>query len=59
MTSGKVFIQVLEGEDAIEKNRALMGATNPQLAEKGTIRAILQKQSMQMLYMDQILLKVL
>jgi len=39
MTSGKVFIQVLEGEDAIEKNRALMGATNPQLAEKGTIRA--------------------
>lgn len=39
MTSGPVMIQVLEGEDAIAKNRALMGATDPKKAEKGTIRA--------------------
>ncbi|MFQ5784374.1 MAG: nucleoside-diphosphate kinase [Alphaproteobacteria bacterium] len=39
MGSGPVVVQVLEGEDAIAKNRALMGATNPANAEKGTIRA--------------------
>ena len=39
MTSGPVFVQILEGENAIQKNRDLMGATNPQEAEKGTIRA--------------------
>lgn len=39
MISGPVFIQVLEGEHAILKNRELMGATNPKDAEKGTIRA--------------------
>lgn len=39
MTSGPVMIQALEGEDAIKKNRDLMGATDPQKAEKGTIRA--------------------
>ncbi len=39
MTSGPVVVQVLEGEDAIDKNRELMGATNPQEAEEGTIRA--------------------
>ncbi len=39
MISGPVMIQVLEGEDAILKNRALMGATDPKKAEKGTIRA--------------------
>ena len=39
MTSGPVMIQVLEGEDAIAKNRQLMGATDPKKAEKGTIRA--------------------
>ena len=39
MTSGPVVVQVLEGEDAIAKNRELMGATNPQEAEPGTIRA--------------------
>ena len=39
MSSGPVVISVLEGEDAIAKNRALMGATNPKEAEKGTIRA--------------------
>jgi nucleoside-diphosphate kinase len=33
------MIQVLEGEDAVRKNRELMGATDPQKAEKGTIRA--------------------
>jgi nucleoside-diphosphate kinase len=39
MTSGPVMIQVLEGEDAVSKNRELMGATNPAEAEAGTIRA--------------------
>jgi nucleoside-diphosphate kinase len=39
MTSGPVMIQVLEGENAIAKNRELMGATNPQEAAPGTIRA--------------------
>ena len=39
MISGPVVIQVLEGEDAIQKNRDLMGATDPKKAEKGTIRA--------------------
>ncbi len=39
MISGPVMIQVLEGEDAIELNRKLMGATNPAEAEAGTIRA--------------------
>ena len=39
MTSGPVFIQVLEGEDAIAKNRELMGATDPKKAAPGTIRA--------------------
>lgn len=39
MISGPVFVQVLEGENAIAKNRELMGATNPKEAEAGTIRA--------------------
>lgn len=39
MTSGPVIVQVLQGENAIVKNRELMGATNPQQAEAGTIRA--------------------
>lgn len=39
MISGPVVVQVLEGEGAIIKNRDLMGATNPQEAEAGTIRA--------------------
>ena len=39
MTSGPVVVQILEGEDAIAKNRELMGATNPQEAAPGTIRA--------------------
>lgn len=39
MTSGPVMIQVLEGESAVQKNRDLMGATDPKKAEKGTIRA--------------------
>lgn len=39
MTSGPVVVQVLEGENAIQKNRELMGATNPKEAEPGTIRA--------------------
>ena len=39
MISGPVFVQVLEGEGAILKNRDLMGATDPKKAEAGTIRA--------------------
>jgi len=39
MISGPVMIQVLEGPDAVAKNRALMGATDPKKAEPGTIRA--------------------
>ena len=38
MTSGPVMVQVLEGEDAIRKNREIMGATNPAEATAGTIR---------------------
>ncbi len=39
MTSGPVMVQVLEGENAIARNRELMGATNPSEADPGTIRA--------------------
>ena len=39
MTSGPVMVQVLQGEDAIAKNREIMGATNPADADAGTIRA--------------------
>ncbi len=39
MTSGPVMIQVLEGDNAVLKNRELMGATNPKEAAPGTIRA--------------------
>ncbi len=39
MTTGPVLVMVLEGEDAISKNRAIMGATNPKDAAPGTIRA--------------------
>lgn len=39
MTSGPVMLQVLEGEDAVAKNREIMGATNPKEAAAGTIRA--------------------
>ena len=39
MTSGPVLVQVLEGDNAIAKNRELMGATNPKEAAAGTIRA--------------------
>lgn len=39
MTSGPVVVSVLEGEDAVAKNRELMGATNPKEAKAGTIRA--------------------
>ena len=38
MTSGPVMVQVLEGENAIQKNRELMGATDPAKADPGTIR---------------------
>jgi nucleoside-diphosphate kinase len=39
MTSGPVFVSVLEGEGAVAVNRKLMGATDPKKADKGTIRA--------------------
>ena len=38
MTSGPVVVQVLEGEDAVKRNRDIMGATNPADADEGTIR---------------------
>ena len=38
MTSGPVIVQVLQGQNAVIKNRELMGATNPENAEEGTIR---------------------
>ncbi|HMB78032.1 MAG TPA: nucleoside-diphosphate kinase [Kiloniellaceae bacterium] len=40
MTSGPVVVQVLEGEDAIARNREVMGATNPENADDGTIRKL-------------------
>lgn len=40
MTSGPVIVQVLEGENAIARNREIMGATNPANAEEGTIRKL-------------------
>ena len=40
MRSGPVVVQVLEGENAIQKNREIMGATNPENAESGTIRKL-------------------
>ena len=40
MSSGPVFVQVLEGVDAVAKNREIMGATNPQNAAPGTLRAL-------------------
>ncbi len=40
MTSGPGVVQVLEGEDAVAKNREVMGATNPAQAEEGTIRKV-------------------
>jgi nucleoside-diphosphate kinase len=39
MTSGPVFVSVLEGENAVQRNRDLMGATDPKKASAGTIRA--------------------
>ena len=39
MTSGPIVLQVLEGDDAVNRNRAAMGATNPEEADAGTIRA--------------------
>ncbi len=43
MTSGPVMLYVLEGEDAVDKNRKIMGATNPAEAEEGTIRKLYAK----------------
>jgi nucleoside-diphosphate kinase len=38
MCSGPIVVQVLEGEDAVKRNREIMGATNPEEATEGTIR---------------------
>lgn len=43
MTEGPVVLMVLEGENAVEKNRKIMGATNPANAEEGTIRKLYAK----------------
>ena len=43
MTSGPVIVQVLEGENAVAKNREIMGATNPANAAEGTIRKLFAK----------------
>ncbi len=43
MTSGPVLVMVLEGENAVQKNRDVMGATDPKKAEPGTIRALFGK----------------
>jgi nucleoside-diphosphate kinase len=40
MTSGPVVVQVLEGENAVQRNRDIMGATNPENAAEGTIRKV-------------------
>jgi nucleoside-diphosphate kinase len=40
MTSGPVVVMVLEGDDAIEHNREIMGATNPAKAAEGTLRKL-------------------
>ena len=40
MCSGPIVVQVLEGEDAVKRNREIMGATNPENADEGTIRKI-------------------
>ena len=40
MTSGPVIVQVLEGENAVQRNRDIMGATNPENADEGTIRKV-------------------
>ena len=40
MTSGPVIVQVLEGKNAVENYRKIMGATNPEIAEEGTIRKV-------------------
>jgi nucleoside-diphosphate kinase len=40
MCSGRVLVSVLEGEDAVNRNRTLMGATDPKKADAGTIRAL-------------------
>jgi nucleoside-diphosphate kinase len=40
MTSGPVVVQVLEGENAVARNREIMGATNPANADEGTIRKV-------------------
>jgi nucleoside-diphosphate kinase len=43
MTSGPVVVQVLEGDNAVARNREIMGATDPKKADPGTIRADLAK----------------
>lgn len=43
MTSGPVLLMVLEGENAIERNREIMGATNPEEAAEGTLRKLYAK----------------
>ena len=58
MCSGPIVVQVLEGENAIQRNREVMGATNPEEADEGTIRKICFI-SRKILCMDQTVLKML
>lgn len=57
MITGPVMVLVLEGENAISKNRDIMGATDPKKAARGRYVPTLQKQSMKMLSMDPMLLR--
>ena len=59
MTSGPCLLQVLEGENAINLNRDLMGATNPQEASEGLFEEILQKALTLMPFMVRIRLLLL
>ena len=50
MTSGPVVVQVLEGEDAVKRNRDIMGATNPANADAGTIQVFDQTRQSQAVF---------
>ena len=58
MTSGPVVAMVLEGENAVAKNRELMGATDPKRLKKALLERILLKALMQMLFMEVIAWKM-
>ncbi len=59
MTSGPIMVQVLEGENAVQRHRDIMGATNPDNALAGTLRADFLTVSPRMRYMALMLLNLL